>query len=294
MTDSNPRIHFFDTPNPNGEPGTHRIAFYEWGDPASPPLFCVHGLTRNGRDFDYLARALAEDYRVISVDVPGRGKSGPLDKPEWYHNGTYMQDILALAQHLGLEHFEWVGTSMGGMIGMMIAALAPGKITRMVLNDIGAELTKDGLERIATYVGRICEFPDYATADKTFRQLLMHFGVRDEEHWAHLMEHSLVKQPDGKVRLAYDPRLGDGFRMLIEQAGGIKDLSLWMFWDAIKIPVLIVRGETSDILTRDCAAKMCEANPNASLIEFAGVGHAPTLMESQQIEPVKRWLKASS
>lgn len=284
-----PRIHRTSLPNPHGHTGSHEITFYEWGDPFAPAIFCVHGLTRNGRDFDFLARVLAEDYRLICPDIAGRGKSAPFQQLQWYDNSTYMQDMLALAEHLNLSQFGWIGTSMGGIIGMMIAAFAPGKITRLVLNDVGAVLPKEGLERIATYVGRDSHFTDQLEAEQYLRQVMKPFNIQQDDHWAHVLEHSLEPLPNGGVRLAYDPNIGNAFR-LVADSMGIQDISLWMLWEAIRIPTLIIRGANSDVLPHAIAQQMCKGHPQAELVEFPGIGHAPTLMEDNQIAVIKNWL----
>lgn len=290
---SAPAPQYFDAPNPHGAEGTHKIAFYEWGNPYAPAIFCIHGLTRNGRDFDYLARRLTEHYRVIAVDVAGRGNSGRLTNLRWYENGTYMQDILALAERMNLQKFDWIGTSMGGIIGMMIAALVPNKITRLVLNDIGAMIPKDGLLRIGEYVGTKKSFPSLVEADRFLRQIMLPFGITQPGHWDHVLEHSLVHHPDGTVSFAYDPAIGDAFRLAASEMEKLEDISLWMLWESITCPTLILRGEKSDILPHAVAVKMCEENEHATLVEFAGVGHAPTLMEDQQIDKVAEWLEAN-
>lgn len=288
-----PQPQYFAAPNPHDAEGTHRIAFYEWGNPYAPPVFCVHGLTRNARDFDMLAQRLAEHYRIIAVDVAGRGKSDRLRDLRWYENSTYMHDILALARHLHLPKFDWIGTSMGGIIGMMIAALVPNTITRLVLNDVGALLPKKGLMRIAEYVGVRDRFPTAKEAEAHLRAIMMPFGIARDEHWEHVMEHTLVHNADGTVSFAYDPAIGDAFRLAASQMEQIEDISLWMLWESIKCPALILRGEKSDILPHDVAVQMCAMHEQATLVEFANVGHAPTLMEEDQIGKIAEWLEAN-
>ena len=293
MTDSNtPSLQFFDAPNPHGAGGTHKLAFYEWGSPYAPPVLCVHGLTRNGRDFDFLARKLTEHYRVIAIDMPGRGKSESLRDIRWYENGTYMQDALALAERMNLGKFDWIGTSMGGIIGMMIASLVPGKITRLVLNDVGALLPKEGLMRIGDYVGKKQHFSGMDEAIPYVQRIMAPFGVKEDAHWAHVFEHSFIRHADGQVSFAYDPGIGDAFRLAASEIEKLEDISLWMLWESIDCPTLILRGAESDILTREVAEKMCEMHENATLAEFPGIGHAPTLLEDGQIKVVADWLEA--
>lgn len=292
MTDTEIRHRrfFFDTPNPHGAAGTHRIVFYEWGSPYAPAIVCVHGLTRNGRDFDYLARALAADYRVICIDMPGRGQSERLAQVQWYENATYMQDTLALLDYLNIPEYSWIGTSMGGIVGMMIASLVPGKITRLVLNDVGAILPKAGLLRICEYVGARPDFPNREEAESYLRAIAAPFGIKDDTHWRHFFTHSLIDHTDGRVSFAYDPAIGDAFRLAASQMESVEDISLWMLWESISCPALILRGAESDILPHEVAVKMCAMHDNATLVEFAGIGHAPPLMETEQIDAVKTWL----
>lgn len=291
MTASDPRLQFFDAPNPHGAGGTHKIAFYEWGNPYAPPIVCVHGLTRNGRDFDYLARALTEHYRVIAIDIAGRGQSAPLSNIRWYENGTYMQDVLALLERMNISKFDWIGTSMGGIIGMMIASLVPGKITRMVLNDIGAVLPKEGLMRIGDYVGKKPRFDTMDEAMAYLQRIMMPFGIEEDEHWAHVYEHSLIRHDNGQVSFAYDPAIGDAFRLAASEMEKLEDISLWMLWESIECPTLLLRGTESDILSADVAQEMVQKHPDCILQEFAGVGHAPTLMTTEQINTITTWLE---
>ncbi|MCH2547648.1 MAG: alpha/beta hydrolase, partial [Alphaproteobacteria bacterium] len=285
-----PSPQYFDAPNPHGAAGTHRIAFYEWGSPHAPVIICIHGLTRNGRDFDFLARALCNDYRVIAIDVAGRGNSDKLSDLRWYDNGIYMQDILALTERMNIQQFDWIGTSMGGIIGMMIASLVPNKITRLILNDIGALIPKEGLMRIGQYVGKQPLFPSLYEADAYMRKIMQPFGITHSDHWDHMLQHSLVHHSNGSVSFAYDPAIGDAFRLAASEIEKLEDISLWMLWESITCPALILRGEDSDILTKEVAAKMCDTHPNASLIEFEAVGHAPALMNEQQIGAITNWL----
>lgn len=292
QTELLPKLRFFDAPNPHGVPGTHRIAFYEWGSPYAPPILCVHGLTRNGRDFDFLARSLASEYRIIAIDIAGRGKSAQMKELIWYENGVYMQDVLALADWLNLPRFDWIGTSMGGIIGMMIASLVPGKITRLVLNDIGALIPKAGLERIGSYVGQQVRFNGFDAAERHLRVVMAPFGVTKPEHWQHIFDHTLLRHEDGSFTFAYDARIGDAFRLAASMMEKLEDIQLWMLWSAITCPTLVLRGAESDILTSETAAQMQQTHPDMTLVEFPGIGHAPTLFDAEQIRPIADWLHA--
>lgn len=287
------RQHFFDAPNPHGAKGTHRLAIYEWGSPDSPAILCIHGLTRNGRDFDFLARRLCSEYRIVCIDVAGRGKSENFSDIRWYENGVYMQDILAVAEWMNIPTFDWIGTSMGGIIGMMVASLVPGKITRLILNDIGALIPLEGLFRIMQYVGRKPKFDSFDEAERYLRAIMAPFAVTDDLHWRHIFDHTFIRHDDGSVTLAYDPNIGEASRLAVNSMETLSDVSLWMLWENIKCPVLILRGGDSDILPAEVAKKMVQTHANSTLLEFKGVGHAPTLFDNAQIQPVVDWLDAN-
>src|SRR3954447_8157177 len=195
---------------PGREPGGpgHRLAYYEWGDAANPRvLFCVHGLTRNAMDFAPLAESLCDHWRVIAVDMPGRGRSDWLPDPADYAYPTYLADLIALLDHLAVDQVDWLGTSMGGILGMLMAGVAPGRVRRLVLNDVGAWIPAEGLRRILSYAGKLVRFNDRAEAESTLRRIWAPFGVRRESDWQHLFSHGLVENDDGSVRLAYDPAI---------------------------------------------------------------------------------------
>src|SRR5215469_1117425 len=258
-----------------GPHGLHRLAYVEWPGPSrdAPTLLCVHGLTRNGRDFDVLAQALSAHYRVVCPDMPGRGKSEWLSDPADYTYPLYLGDITTLIARLDVERVDWVGTSMGGIIGMLFAAMPNAPVGKLVLNDVGALVPKAGIERIASYVGLDPSFPDLAALEAALRLVAAPFGPLSDAQWRHLATHSVRRKPDGSIGFAYDPKLGDAFRQ-----APIEDVALWNFWDAIARPVLVIRGAQSDILTAADAAAMTQRGPRAQLVEFAGIGHAPALM----------------
>jgi pimeloyl-ACP methyl ester carboxylesterase len=269
-----------------GPHGFHKLAYAEWGEATSRRvLVCVHGLTRNGRDFDALAQAMADRYRVACPDMPGRGRSDWLTVKTDYAYPLYVSDMAALVARLGATEVDWVGTSMGGIIGMMIAALPGNPIRRLVLNDVGGLVTKASLERIGSYIGRDPLFPDVAAAEAYFRKVAAPFGPLSDAEWRHLTSHSLREAEGGGFRLHYDPAIGDAFRV-----PEIKDLPLWAFWDQIKCPVLLIRGADSDLLLRETAEEMTRRGPKAKLVEFAGVGHAPALMAPEQIAAIRDFL----
>jgi pimeloyl-ACP methyl ester carboxylesterase len=272
-----------------GSHGFHRIAYYEWGDPHNTEvLVCVHGLTRCGRDFDDLAEALQDRYRVVCVDLPGRAASHWLTVAADYNPLTYMQDLTALIARLDVEHVDWVGTSLGGLLGMMLAGKANTPIRKLVVNDVGGYIDKPALERIAAYVGADPEFEREADLEAYLRQVNKPFGPLTDEQWARLARNSTRRDPvTGKFRLHYDPRLAEPFK-----AGFSEAVDLWPVWDAVTCPVLVLRGAESDVLLKETAEEMMTRGPEAQLAVFAGIGHAPMLMDPGQIAVVRDWLLA--
>ena len=267
--------------------GYHRMAYREWGDAANPRVVvCVHGLSRCARDFDTLAGALAADFRVICPDVAGRGESEWLKNPMEYAIPTYVSDMVTLLARLDVESVDWVGTSMGGLIGMGLAAFPSAPIRKLVLNDVGPIVTADSLQRIATYLGKAPALPSFAAAEMLIRMTSATFGPHSDEQWHHLTEHMVRKKPDGGYRLHYDPAIALPFAADVTG----KDMALWNFYDAIKAQTLLLRGSESDLLRQDTALEMTQRGPKARLVEFAGVGHAPTLMQDDQVRVVREFL----
>jgi pimeloyl-ACP methyl ester carboxylesterase len=269
--------------------GLHRLSYVEWGDPANPRvLVCVHGLTRCARDFDALARALADRYRVVCPDMPGRGESGWLRNPLEYATPTYVNDVVTLVARLGVDAVDWVGTSMGGLIGMAFAALEGNPIRRLVLNEAGPLVAAAALERIGTYVGKAPDFPSIDAAEQYVRAVSAPFGPHTDAQWRFLTEHVVRRRPDGTYRVHYDPAIAVPFNA----AAPHQDVDLWATWDAIRCPALVIRGELSDLLARQTVERMKTTGPRAQAVEIAGVGHAPTLMQPDQIAIVRDFLLA--
>ena len=269
-----------------GAHGFHRMAYTEWGDPHNPRvLVCVHGLTRNGRDFDDLARAMAPHYRVICPDVVGRGRSGWLAVKDDYQLPTYVADMITLIARLDVETVHWMGTSMGGLIGMIIASMPDNPIRRLVLNDVGPVVTAASLKRIGQYVGNAPVFPSYEAGESYIREVSAPFGRLTDAQWRHLSETSL-KEVDGGWAMRYDPGIGEPFR----KTPILADVNLWPIYEAISSPTLVMRGAESDLLLHDTAAQMTTRGPKARLVEVPDVGHAPTLMDAQQIAPIRDFL----
>lgn len=267
------------------ENGTVWLAFTDYGERSRDRVVvCVHGLTRNGRDFDRLATAMAKDFRVIEVDVAGRGRSGWLADKTGYGFPTYLKHMDAFLDYRGLSQVDWIGTSMGGLMGMLIAARPESPIRRLVLNDVGPFVSKAALERIGQHVGEDPRFPRLQDAARYFQEIYADFGIPDELGWSDLTLHSTTRQEDGTYALHYDPAIGDAFKQPLQ------DVDLWALWDAITCPVLVLRGERSDVLTRETAREMTTRGPKAELVEFSGCGHAPALMSEEQIQVVHEWL----
>jgi pimeloyl-ACP methyl ester carboxylesterase len=262
------------------------LAYFDQGSgTAGPPVFCVHGLTRNARDFDAVVATLAPHRRVIAVDVAGRGGSGWLADKQLYANPTYVGHLLALLDQLGLEQVDWIGTSMGGLIGMAVAASAPARIRRLVLNDIGPFIPKAALVRLAGYMVVEHAWPTLEAAEIHFRTHFAPFGALTDAQWRHLTETS-VRRHDGGFMPAYDPALADAFKSA-EPA----DIDLWPLWAEIRQPILLLRGAESDLLLRPTALGMV-ARGDVELHEFAGIGHAPSLLARDQLDAIERWLLA--
>jgi pimeloyl-ACP methyl ester carboxylesterase len=269
-----------------GEGGSHDLSFTDWGAlDAARTVVCVHGLTRNGRDFDHLAEVLSADARVICPDMIGRGRSDRLADPEQYALPTYIGHMIQLIDRLGLGQVDWVGTSMGGLIGMGVAAGDAGKIRRLVLNDVGPFLPKAALRRINEYLGLDLRFADLAALEGHLRAIHAGFGPLSDAQWRHLAEHSALAREDGTLALNYDQRLALPLRR-----EPIEDVDLWPVWDQIRCPVLVLRGAQSDLLTAATAAEMARRGPCAKIVEIDGTGHAPVLMAKDQIEIVRSWL----
>jgi pimeloyl-ACP methyl ester carboxylesterase len=269
-----------------GPKGFHRIAYTEWGESDNPRvLVCVHGLTRNGRDFDTLAATLAAEYRVVCPDVVGRGASDWLADKNDYGYPQYLNDMAALVAHLHADSVHWVGTSMGGLIGMLLAAQPGSPVTRMVMNDVGPLIPAAALERIASYVGDDRRFASLQELDDYLGEIYAPFGPFTDEQWRGLVRSSARDLGSGRIALAYDPGIAEPMRAMPNE-----DVDLWAIWSNVQCPVLVIRGEHSDVLPADVAEQMTASGPRAQLEELAGIGHAPTLMSEDQIVLVSEWL----
>lgn len=282
-------------PNPESEKvfgaGFHHLNYLEWGTPGDKgTVVCVHGFTRNAHDFDFLACDLVnEGFHVICPDVAGRGDSDYLSFSGMYNYGMYVADMLALFTQLGLCDVQWVGTSMGGLMGMMLESSNPFTIKRMVLNDIGPFIPKAALNRIGSYVGRNMVFDNRESAIAHMKAIHATFGLKHEYQWEHMFYTSYKQGDDGKWYAKYDPKIGDAFRTKTGKQIKMPDMDMWPMWEALNLPMLVLRGKESDLLLEKTAKQMARQD-NVQLIEFADVGHAPMLMDEHQTEPVVRWL----
>ena len=283
----------------NNHEGYRRLAYIHWGDEKNKKvLLCVHGLSRNAHDFDFLAKELEEHYRIIVLDVVGRGDSQWLEKASDYNYNTYSSDVLALLNELGIDSVDWVGTSMGGIIAMVVGAQKPSLINKLVLNDVGPFIPGLALDRIFKYVGAEYEFGSREKAERVLKIRMSTFGLREQD-WPHIFKYSIENAQNGKFRFAYDKDIIKKPPLLHRILGNIKnpkrllkmhDVNLWAFWDKLNCPMLVLRGESSDILLKDTVEEMLKKRDNIKVNEISGVGHAPMLMSRDQINIVKEWL----
>jgi pimeloyl-ACP methyl ester carboxylesterase len=281
------------------------MAYWSWGDAGAPRVVvCVHGLSRQGRDFDTLAAALVArtggDTRVVCPDVVGRGQSDWLADPQEYQLPTYASDMVAmLAQLHGqapIADLSWVGTSMGGLIGMAVAGTPslplPATVRRLVLNDVGPVIQWQAVQRIGTYVGQTGRYASVQQAADAMWQISTGFGPHTPQQWLALSAPMVKPLPEGGLTLHYDPDIAVPFRSITEEGAARGEAAVWALYDAITARTLLLRGADSDLLSRDTARAMTQRGPRATLVEFAGVGHAPTLVAADQVEAVASFLLA--
>lgn len=299
-----------------GPDGFHRLAYTDWGDPGNPHVvICVHGLSRNSRDFDWLAEALSADCRVVCPDVVGRGASDWLKDRFAYCFPTYLGDAAALVARVTVPtsqglladlrdklrghrieaELDWIGTSMGGLIGLLLAAKPGSPIRRLVLNDVGPFVPWTGLIRLKGHVGADGSFADMEEVERYFRRVCIEFGQLDDDYWHHIAEHGVSRDDDGRYTLRYDPAISRGLPVHMDPELPIgpeflRGIDLWTVWDAVKCPVLVLRGANSEVLPREVVEEMRRRKPDLQVAEFAGVGHVPALATPEQIKVVRDFL----
>ena len=272
--------------------GLHRMAYWEWGDAANPRvLLCVHGLSRQGRDFDALAQDLSTEYRVVCPDVVGRGQSDWLADPAGYAVPTYLADMVTLVARLNVPQVDWVGTSMGGLIGLALAALPNTPVRRLVLNDVGPKVELSFIQRLLGYLGQPMHWKTEQEAADALWAVSAGFGPHTREEWLALTKPLLRPDGDG-FKLHYDPAIAVPIRAMTPDIAAAGEAMLWHFYDRITAPTLLLRGADSDVLSPATALAMTQRGPRARLHELPGVGHAPTLMAADQRALVRGFLLA--
>jgi pimeloyl-ACP methyl ester carboxylesterase len=269
-------------------PRPHRIFYKEWGDIHNPKaLFCAHGLTRNCGDFDYFCSKMEQHYHIISPDMPGRGQSDWLEKDE-YHYSVYMADAGALIEGLGAKKLDWVGTSMGGLMGMILASLPNTPIRKLVLNDVGPFASRESQINIGKYAGNDERFDAFDEVLAYFKNLYVSWGNVPEDQWVSVARQSSIKLDDGSYALAYDPAIVAPLKVDTEM---LQDISIWPVFEAIQVPMLLLHGAESTILPATLVEEMKQRNKNLEVIDLPGIGHAPSLMEDYQVDLVRDWLQ---
>ena len=267
---------------------THRMAYHAWGNPSNKVLLCVHGLTRRGMDFKTLAQAMCKDYYVVCPDVVGRGNSDRLSNPMLYAVPQYVSDMAALVKKLGVTQVDWFGTSMGGLIGMVYASMPNSPIRRMLINDVGPKIEPEAIKRLGSYVGQPFAFADRADALTRLNEICASFGEHTPQEWE-IYNGPMLVQKEGKWIMHYDPDISVQFASVNPIMAKAGEMAMWHAFKQIHIPMLIVRGGTSDLLSAATVAEMCKVNPYARSIEIPNVGHAPAFVKPEQIALAKEF-----
>jgi pimeloyl-ACP methyl ester carboxylesterase len=271
--------------------GLHRMSYKEWGDQQNPKvLICVHGITRVGDDFDALASALIDEYRVICPDVVGRGYSDRLANPQLYQIPQYVSDMVTLIARLNSQTIDWFGTSMGGLIGLILASMKDNPIRKLILNDVGPSLRFDGLKRIGELIGQDVRFDTFEQGVQFIREVSSSFGPHTDAQWEKLARDVLRQNAEGKWIRHYDLGLALPVQATTLESAAIGEKMLWAAYDAIRCETLLVRGAESDLLSVETAQQMQSRGPRAKLIEIPGVGHAPTFINADQIAIARDFL----
>jgi pimeloyl-ACP methyl ester carboxylesterase len=285
LTTTTPRTRHLRGLSPHG---FHRVTYYEWGAPDNANVVvCVHGIGRNGRDFDVLGETLAPTHRVLAIDMPGRGASEWLRDPMDYVTPVYLGTLTALIAASGADRVSWVGTSMGALLGIIMAAQPGTPVTRLVVNDAGPAIEAAAIARIAQYFGADPRFASYAELASYVRQISAPFGPLTEPQWDHVVRTNARQRTDGSWGVGYDPAIAIPFR------AALAPVDLWPQWDAVRCPTLVLRGAQSDLLAADTAAAMAARGPRARIVEIPGVGHAPALLAADQVAIVVEFLRST-
>ena len=262
---------------------THRMAYHAWGNPRNPKvLLCVHGLTRRGSDFKTLAEAMCEDYYVVCPDIVGRGDSDRLSNPMQYAVPQYVADIAHLVKTLGVSQVDWLGTSMGGLIGMVYAAMPNSPIRKMLINDVGPKIEAQAIARLGSYVGQPFSFANRADALNRLNTICASFGEHTPDEWETYNGPMLIER-NGLWIMHYDPDIAVPFASVNPLMAKAGEMAMWHAFKQIHIPMLIVRGAQSDLLSADTVAQMCKVNSYTRSIEIPNVGHAPAFVKKEQI-----------
>ena len=271
--------------------GLHTMVYKEWGAADNPQvLICVHGLTRVSDDFDTIAQELSKHYRVICPDIVGRGRSGWFSQAQNYQIPQYVSDMVTLIAALRVPHVAFLGTSMGGLIGLVLAALRNSPVEKLIINDVGPVLDAEALLRISKYVGEQLRFATFEGGASYIRSISQTFGAHTEPEWHKFCNDVLRQDPDGMWIRHYDLNLSIPMQGVTPEQAKAGERWLWATYDAITCPTLLLRGDASDLLRKETALEMTQRGPKARLVEFANVGHAPTLVHADQIAPVKNFL----
>ncbi len=269
-------------------PRPHHIFYKEWGNSHNPnALFCAHGLTRNSGDFDYFCSKMEDQYHIVCPDMPGRGQSDWLAKDEYDHT-VYMADAAALIAKLGAKKLDWVGTSMGGLMGMILASQPNTPIRKLVLNDVGPFASRESQLNICKYAGNDDRFKTFDEVVAYFKNLYASWGKVSENHWQSISRQSSRLLEDGTYGLAYDPGI---LAPLKENLDAIRDIDIWPIFEAIQIPMLLLHGAESTILPAALVEEMKKRNKNLEVVDIPDVGHAPSLMEDSQVKLIRDWLQ---
>jgi pimeloyl-ACP methyl ester carboxylesterase len=270
----------------------HNIAYTEWGESNNKNIICLHSLIRNSRDFDFLAKKLAKYYHVYALDMIGRGKSEYVDDYELYQHQQYVSDVLELINQKNLEQVTLIGSSMGGLISIYLAAEHPELIERIIINDVGPFIPKEPLQRIAQYVPIEHEFEDLNQLKEHYKQIYKPFNINNEEHWDQMVNYGFDINERGKYTPNYDPKISVEFAS--NDIEKFEDFDIWACWEKIKCPILVIRGALSDILTFETFITMIKSKSQCEGFEYEDTGHTPSLMEEMHIKDIEEWLRLTT